>query len=817
MNIIPINIQRFGASASVSMYEYGTDITNNCSYVHVEVSVTTTGSTYNNSGDAYVTGSCSGQNAAFPFSKTYFNISKNQTKTIFYADFGPFYHNSDGTAGVVTASANVRVTSSYNNVQASNSIQLGTIPRTSGISGGNGYIEETTSVYIDSKSSGFTHNVSATFGGVSTTIASGVGGGYVNWTIPDSFYSQIPNSTSGTGTITCSTYSGGTLIGSSSTNFTAYTRESRCNPSITGVAVDTNQDTLDLTNDNKKVVKGYSNMSITPTYSTRKSASLSQIRLNGTPINSSGVVVMGASTNNFVLQVVDSRGYSASYTIPDITLVDYVPVSIAPVVVRKNQTSAEVHCSYSGNYYDGSFGYKPNTLSIIGKYKEKGSSTWIDLNVPSKNKNLFDKDTMVVDAFINAYTGEYGYSEAFKSVYIKCKPNTTYTFSQSATSNRYVVGYTTDNNVNWPKTLTDINYTDHTFTTNADTQYVIIMVSKTTEDTTSIADILASIQIEEGPEATSYQPYSDNEVVITGNSYSQAEFVLPGTFPYNDAFDFQFIVSDKLTTQTQNLSLTKGVPNFSIYKDHIEVNGVPVGSGMVGTILWQNESPSTPIPNRTRINLNSSDYDYYEVYYYVANTSLNDLKTTGLIPKGKGTSLDLNVYSSAGMGATERYFERISDTQFQISECWVFAANTGYTIKNDLIIPSKIIGYKSRIAPSGLQADIDLYSAEETKTNKVWIDGKPIYRKVIKSTSLVSANYNPSFSLGFDLSTISDFTLIETKAKQSGVNVWVTASSNNDASSRLSHYVNSNNKIVIRNSWDLDKIIITLEYTKTTD
>ena len=112
---------------------------------------------------------------------------------------------------------------------------------------------------------------------------------------------------------------------------------------------------------------------------------------------------------------------------------------------------------------------------------------------------------------------------------------------------------------------------------------------------------------------------------------------------------------------------------------------------------------------------------------------------------------------------------------------------------------------------------IEEYSTDEVMTNKVWIDGKPIYRKVIKSTSTYSANYNPSIALGLDVSTISDFIKIETIAKQSGVNVWFTGSTNNDASSRLSHYVNSNNTIVVRNSFDLDKLIIILEYTRVSE
>lgn len=151
--------------------------------------------------------------------------------------------------------------------------------------------------------------------------------------------------------------------------------------------------------------------------------------------------------------------------------------------------------------------YTGGTPSPNPSYPQEIKSVKGDCDISITGKNLFDKNTMIVNAFINAYTGEYGYSEAFTTIYIKCKPNTTYTFSQSATSNRYVVGYTTDNNVYYPKYLTNIEYTNHTFTTNADTKYVLIMVSKTNEDSTPISTILDSIQVEEGSSATAYEPY----------------------------------------------------------------------------------------------------------------------------------------------------------------------------------------------------------------------------------------------------------------------------------------------------------------------
>ena len=111
----------------------------------------------------------------------------------------------------------------------------------------------------------------------------------------------------------------------------------------------------------------------------------------------------------------------------------------------------------------------------------------------------------------------------------------------------------------------------------------------------------------------------------------------------------------------------------------------------------------------------------------------------------------------------------------------------------------------------------DVYSTDEVKTNKIWIDGRPVYRKVLYYTTLVTDNQNPALPMGIDVSEVSDFVKVETIAKQNGVNVWFTASTNNDVSARLSHYINANSYINIRNSFALERIIVILEYTKTTD
>lgn len=71
----------------------------------------------------------------------------------------------------------------------------------------------------------FTNKLRFIFGSVDSGEISVSGSSY-SYTIPASWYNQIPNSTSGTATVYLYTYANGTLIGSSSTTFTASVKSS---------------------------------------------------------------------------------------------------------------------------------------------------------------------------------------------------------------------------------------------------------------------------------------------------------------------------------------------------------------------------------------------------------------------------------------------------------------------------------------------------------------------------------------------------------------------------------------------------------------
>lgn len=100
------------------------------------------------------------------------------------------------------------------------SLPLTTIPRKSTVSASGQYIGDTVAITITRASSSFTHDLTYSFEGHTGTIATGVGTSY-SWTPAlATFGPYIPNTTSGSCTITCTTKSGGTSVGSTTTTLT---------------------------------------------------------------------------------------------------------------------------------------------------------------------------------------------------------------------------------------------------------------------------------------------------------------------------------------------------------------------------------------------------------------------------------------------------------------------------------------------------------------------------------------------------------------------------------------------------------------------
>lgn len=283
-------------------------------------------------------------------------------------------HNTDGTkvAGVSASFSSSDFTPSSGS--ASGNLTLTTIPRASSVTATNTDIGSATSININRASSNFKHTLKYSFGSLSGTIATNVDTSY-GWTIPTTFYAQIPNAKTGTCTITCETYSGSTLIGTKTTTFTVTANESLCKPVLTASVVDINQDTIDLTGNNQKLVKYHSTAQISYSATSQNSSTITKITINDVEVTNSPYNIENVVSSSFVVKATDSRGYVTTLTLtPD--MVDYVPLTNNPSFYRTAPTTGEMSLTFSGNYFNNTFGSVANTLTIHWYYKLKDADVW---------------------------------------------------------------------------------------------------------------------------------------------------------------------------------------------------------------------------------------------------------------------------------------------------------------------------------------------------------------------------------------------------------------------------------------------------------
>lgn len=286
-------------------------------------------------------------------------------------------HSADGKKTIViTFSFDGKLSSYYPNGSISKTIELPTIPRTSSVTCADGNIGSATTININRASSTFTHTLEYNFQGLTGTIATKTANTSIGWTIPTSFYSKIPNANSGSGTITCSTYSGDTLIGTSTCPFNAFVINS--NPTISGTVEDTNTSAIQATGDKNKLIRYISNAKVVITATAKNSATISSVKVvNGSQTKTTATSTINAvDSGTFNLSCIDSRGLSASATVTK-TLVEYIkPVITGVILNRPSTTSNTINASVQGLCFNGSFGAKTNSFEVKWRYKKSTDTSW---------------------------------------------------------------------------------------------------------------------------------------------------------------------------------------------------------------------------------------------------------------------------------------------------------------------------------------------------------------------------------------------------------------------------------------------------------
>ena len=317
---------------------------------------------------------------------TYSNITDYQDRT-FASAVLKIAHTPDGSKSFTVSGFSGWIYDSGTTYASSQTFTLPTIPRASSVSCSTANIGSNATITINRASSSFTHTLTYSFGSLSGTIATKTSSTNISWTIPTTFYGQIPNSKSGTGTITCDTYSGSTLIGSKSTSFTATVSESASKPTLSPTAVDSNSATTALTGNSSKFIKYYSKASVATGAQARNSATLKsqKITCGAKSITSASGTINAVESGSFTFSATDSRGYTTTQTLNK-TLIEYIKLTCS-LNAGAPTTAGVATLKISGNYWDGTFGAVANTLTVQYRYKAQGGSygSWTTVSATKSN------------------------------------------------------------------------------------------------------------------------------------------------------------------------------------------------------------------------------------------------------------------------------------------------------------------------------------------------------------------------------------------------------------------------------------------------
>lgn len=326
-------------------------------------------------------------------------------------------HNSNGTQSFSAWAEAALYTYAISSTRYDYYINLPQIPRASSISVSGSTMDSTITIQISKAKSSFTHTLVWSFGNENGTIVSQTSNPSVTWTpLSKQLASQIPNSESGTGTLTCITYDGNTEIGRKSINFTLQV-PSGTKPSITGFKssiVPVGMKDCGLYVKNHTAVKWY--VAACGAYgSTIQKCTISGQNLSETITESAESYTKTSSTLTiagekvYTVTVTDSRGRTASAT-GSITVVDYN----SPII-----TSANSFRSNADGTLNGSGEYVTHKLTA-SFYTLRGNNN-IEIEVfdkKSSDSTYSDLDKVIIKNDSEDKTVNYSYtypSSSFKA------------------------------------------------------------------------------------------------------------------------------------------------------------------------------------------------------------------------------------------------------------------------------------------------------------------------------------------------------------------------------------------------------------------
>ena len=162
------------------------------------------------------------------------------------------------------------------------------------------------------------------------------------------------------------------------------------NPTLSPSVADVGSVSTTLTGDSSKMIRYYNSIQVATGAAALKGATITSqsVTCGDKSITTASGRLNNVGTNSFVFKVTDSRGNSTTKTVT-MPMVNYVPLTCNvegdTTLSTADGTKANITFKVKGNYFNGSFGAKSNSLTIT-YYLQNGSGSRLieeTLTIPS--------------------------------------------------------------------------------------------------------------------------------------------------------------------------------------------------------------------------------------------------------------------------------------------------------------------------------------------------------------------------------------------------------------------------------------------------
>lgn len=263
-----------------------------------------------------------------------------------------------------------------------------------------------------------------------------------------------------------------------------------------------------------------------------------------------------------------------------------------------------------------------------------------NIGVVVYNKNLYDNNNAnILNSPIDSNGIGTNAGDTYKTIYIPCKPNTTYTVSKlyDVAKNRFALGYTNTEptySMQVEGYISNANVSNLTITTGKNAKYLLAYVW-ITGGTNTYQEMLSSIQIEENAEATNKIEHKQQTIVFP---LSEGQRLYKGDCLAEDGIHHarrQIIFDGTEVWQLGGSGNNTINQRFYIHKDFIKANG-----DIACNYLKQVYKGSTDVFNNDveGCNISNGKYIQIKINKKIAST-VDELNAWILQKKNEGNPL----------------------------------------------------------------------------------------------------------------------------------------------------------------------------------